>query len=125
MKFNKKFFKNWESGKWKRPNDKTSKEKDKGFSKGKKVECFNYGGLRHFAIDSSRPKDIKDSIQATWSDTDYEESGSRTSEDAWYDHTGFLAFVAFVESVLDSDYDRYSENECTNDKKKLIFWIIL
>ena len=46
MKFNKKFFKkikNLEKGK--RPNEQSSKEKDKGFSKGKKVECFNYRGL--------------------------------------------------------------------------------
>ena len=124
MKFNKKFFKNWESGKWKRPNDKTSKEKDKGFSKGKKVECFNYGGLRHFAIDSSRPKDIKDSIQATWSDTDYEESGSRTSEDARYDHTGFLAFLRLWNLCLIVNMIVIVMMNSPMIKK-LIFWIIL
>ena len=47
MKFNKRFYKNQESRKRKRPNEQSSKEKDKGSSKGKKVECFNYGGLRH------------------------------------------------------------------------------
>ena len=44
MKFNKMFYKNQESGKWKRPNEQSSNEKRKGFSKGKKVECFNRGG---------------------------------------------------------------------------------
>ena len=47
MKFNIRFYKNQESGKGKRPNEQSSNEKGKGFSKGKKIECFNYGGLGH------------------------------------------------------------------------------
>ena len=62
MKFNKKFYKNQESRKWKRLNEQLSKEKDKGSSKGKKVECFNCGGLGHFTIDCPSPKDIKKSM---------------------------------------------------------------
>ena len=49
MKFNKRFYKNQESGKGKRSNEQSSNEKGKGSSKGKKVECFNYGGLGHYA----------------------------------------------------------------------------
>ena len=41
MKFNKRFYKNQEFVKRKRPNEQTSKEKDKGSSKGKKVECLS------------------------------------------------------------------------------------
>ena len=42
-------------------------------------------------------------MQSTWSDTNYEESGSTTFEDAKYDPNDFLAFVASVESMHDSD----------------------
>ena len=121
MKFNKKFFKNQESGKEKRPNDKSSKENDKGSSKGKKVECFNCGGLRHFTIDCPSPKNIKKSMQATWSDIDFEESGFTTSEDARYDPNDFLAFVASMESMHDSECDSDSDDEFTDDQKLFFF----
>ena len=49
MKFNKKFYKNQESRKGKRPNEQSSNEKRKGSSKGKKVECHNCGGLGYYA----------------------------------------------------------------------------
>ena len=45
MKFNKRFYKNQESGKGKRHNEQSSNAKRKGSSKGKKFECFNCGGL--------------------------------------------------------------------------------
>lgn len=35
----------------------------------KKIECFNCGGLGHFFIHFPSPKDIKKSMQTTWSDT--------------------------------------------------------
>ena len=92
MKFNKKFYKNQESKKWKRPNEQSSKEKDKGSSKCKKIECFNSGGLGHIAIDYSNPKDIKKSMQTTWSDTNFEESGYTTSKDARYDPYWLFSF---------------------------------
>ena len=92
MKFNKKFYKNQESKKWKRPNEQSSKETDKGSSKCKKIECFNSGGLGHIAIDYSNPKDIKKSMQTTWSDTDFEESGYTTSKDARYDPYWLFSF---------------------------------
>ena len=62
MKFNKKFYKNQESRKRKILIEKSFKENDKGFSKGKKVECFNCGGMGHFAIDCLSLKDIKKSM---------------------------------------------------------------
>ena len=75
MKFNKRFYKNQEFGKGKRPKQ-SSKENNKGSSNGKKVECFNCGGLGHFAIDCPDTKDMKKFMQATWSDIDSEKSGS-------------------------------------------------
>ena len=62
MKFNKRFYKNQESGKWKGPNKQSSNEKGKGSSKGKKVKCFNCEGLGHFANDYPIPKDINKSM---------------------------------------------------------------
>ena len=81
MKFNKRFNKNQESQKEKRPNEQSSNWKEKGSSRGKKVEYFNCGGLGK-AHDYPSPKDIKKSMQATWSDTDSEESASITFENA-------------------------------------------
>ena len=105
MKFNKRFHKNQEFGKWKGPNKQSPNEKGKGSSKGKKVECFTFGGLGHYAHDCPSPKDIKKSIRATWNYTNSEESVSTTSEDVRYDPNDLLAFITFVESVHDSDYD--------------------
>ncbi|RVW75301.1 hypothetical protein CK203_055369 [Vitis vinifera] len=99
------------------PNEQLFKENDKGSSKGKKVECFNYGGLGHFAIDYPSLKDIKKSMQATWSDIDSEESGSTTSNDARYDPNDFLTFIASMESMHDSDCDCDSDDEFIDDKK--------
>ena len=84
MKFNKRFYKNQESGKWKGPNKQSSNEKGKGSSKGKKVKCFNCGGLGHYAQYCPSPKDAKNSMQATWEDIDSEESASIASEDVMY-----------------------------------------
>ena len=49
MKFNKRFYKNQEYGKGKRHNELSSNEKRKSSSKGNKFECFNCGGLGHYA----------------------------------------------------------------------------
>ena len=54
-------------------------------------------------------------MQSTWSETNYEESGSTTFEDAKYDPNDFLAFVASVESMHDSECD--SDNEFIDVKK--------
>ena len=59
MKFNKKVYKNQEFEKGKRLSEQSSKEKHKDSSKDKKVECFNYGGLGHFATNCTSPRDIK------------------------------------------------------------------
>ena len=69
--------------------------------------------MGHFATDCPNPKNVKKSTQATRSDIDFEESGSTTSEDTRYDPNNFLAFVASMEFVHDSD----SDNEFTNDQK--------
>ena len=63
MKFNRRFYNNQESKKWKRPNEQTikmsSNDKGKGSFKGKKIECFNCGVLGHYANDCPSPKDAK------------------------------------------------------------------
>ena len=38
------------------------KEIDKGFSKGKKIKCFNCGRLGHLSSNYPSPKDIKKSM---------------------------------------------------------------
>ena len=58
MKFNTKFYKNQEFGKWQRL-EKSFNEKGKGSSKNKKIEYFNCGGLRNFATNYPSPKDVK------------------------------------------------------------------
>ena len=113
--------KNQEYGKWKRPNEQThensSNDKGKGSFKGKKIECFKCGGLGHYANDCPSLKDIKKSMQATWSNIDSEESASTTFEDARYDPNDFLAFIASVEFVYDSDCDNDSDDEFTDDQR--------
>ena len=119
MKFNKRFYKNQDSGKRKRPNvqmpKKSLNDKGKGSSKGKKIECFNCGGLGHYVNDYASPKDIKKSMQATWSDTDFETSASTTSEDARYDPNDFLTFIASMEFVNDNDCDSDNDYEFTDE----------
>ena len=112
--------KNQDSIKGKQINN-SSKEKDKGISKGKRIECFNYGGLGHFAIDCLSPKDIKKSMHAIWSDTYFDESDSMTSKDVRYNQNEFLTFVAFIDLVHDSD----CECEYTNEQNVVFFLTIL
>ena len=50
-------------------------------------------------------------MQATWCDTNFEESGFITSKDAGYDHDDFLASIASMKSMHDSDVD----DEITDD----------
>ena len=117
MRFNKRLYQNQESGKGKRPNKQSSNEKRKSSSKGKKIECYNCGGLRHYDNDCSSPKDAKKFMLATWSNMDFEESASTTSENARYDPNNLLAFIASMESMHDSDYDSDSDDEFTDDQK--------
>ena len=42
---------------------KSFKEKNKGYSKGKKVNCFNRGRMGHVSSNSLSPKGIKKSMQ--------------------------------------------------------------
>ena len=78
-----------------------------------------------FTIDWPSLKDIKKSMQITWSDTDFEESGSTTFEDARYDPNEFLAFIASVESTHDSECDSDSDDEFINNQKAVFFFLIL
>ena len=118
MKFNKRFYKNQESGKGQRPNKQSFNEKRKSSSKGKKIECYNCGGLRHYDNDCSSPKDAKKFMLATWSNIDFEESASTTSENARYDPNNLLAFIASMESMHDSDND----DDEFNDQQRAKFF---
>ena len=92
--------------------------KGKGSSKGKKVECFNYRGLGHYAQNCLSPKDIKKSMQATWSDLDSEKSASIASEDARYNPNDMIPFVASMEPMNDIDCDSDSnDDEFTNEQR--------
>ena len=74
--------------------------------------------MGHYAYDCPSSKDIKKSMQATWSDTNSKESASTTSQDARYDPNDLLAFIASVESVHVSNCDSDSDDdEFTNEKK--------
>ena len=74
--------------------------------------------MGHYAYDCPSSKDIKKSIQATWSDTNSEESATTTSQDARYDPNDLLAFIASVESVHDSNCDSDSnDNEFTDERR--------
>ena len=57
------------------------KKMEKSSSKGKKVKCFNYGGLRHIATYCPSPKDSKNDIWVTWSDVDSNDGESQNSND--------------------------------------------
>ena len=60
-------------------------------------------------------------MQDIWSDTNYEESNSTTSENVRrYDSNDFLVFIASMKSVHDSDCDNDSDNEFT-DEQKIVF----
>ena len=55
-------------------------------------------------------------MQATWSDIDFEESASTTSEDASYDPNDLLAFIAFVKSMNDTNCDNDSDDDFTDEQ---------
>ena len=59
-------------------------------------------------------------MQATWSDIDFEESASTTSEDARYDPNDLLAFIAFMELVHDSDDDEFTNEQRTEFLSNLV-----
>ncbi|KAL6315634.1 hypothetical protein AAG906_003738 [Vitis piasezkii] len=85
--------------------------KRKGSSKGKKVECFNCGGLGHYSQDCPSLKDAKKPIQ----------SASITSKDARYDPNDLLAFIASKESIHGSDCDSDSDDDEFTDEQRVEF----
>lgn len=85
------------------------KEKEKGSSKGKTIECYKCGALRLVSSNHPSPKDVKKSIQATWSNTDSNESDSLTPRDTRYGEQHYLAFITLIGSNHDTDGDCNSE----------------
>lgn len=61
MKFYKKINRKQNSRNGKRV-ENNFKEIDKGFSKGKKIKCFNFGGVGHLSSDCPSPNDILKSM---------------------------------------------------------------
>ena len=102
MKFFKKINRKQNSRNGKRV-ENNFKEIDKGFFKGRKIECFNCGGLGHLSSDYPSPKDIKKSMQAT-------QNGMKDKSDSMAFQglqNDYLPFIAYVDSKhdLDSDYE--------------------
>ena len=64
--------------------------------KGKTIECFNYSELQHMAFECSSPKDVKKTMQVTWSDI--ESSGGETSNpgEIKYKQNDHLAFMILI-----------------------------
>ena len=54
---------------------------------------------------------LKIVLEATWSDTDFEESASTASKDARYDPNDLLAFIEFNKYVDDCDCDSDSDDD--------------
>ncbi|RVW72133.1 hypothetical protein CK203_057985 [Vitis vinifera] len=67
----------------------------------------------------SYPNDIKNSMQATWSDSNSVESASIISKDARYDLNDMLAFVASMEPVNNSDCDT-DDDEFTDEQREFL-----
>ena len=54
---------------------------------------------------------LKIVLEATWSDTDFEESASTASKDARYNPNDLLAFIEFNKYVDDCDCDSDSDSD--------------
>ena len=62
--------------------------------------------MGHYSQECPSLKNIRKSMQATWSDSDFEHSASTTFEDARYNPNDMLAFVVSMnDSNSDSDYE--------------------
>ena len=64
-------------------------------------------------------------MQATWSDTDFEENDFTTFGDVRYDPNDFVAFIANVESMHDSQCDSDSDDEFINNQKAVFFFNLI
>ena len=63
-------------------------------------------------------------MQATLSDTNYEESASTASKDAKYNPNDMLAFVASLKPMNDTGCDS-EDDEFTNEQRVEFFLILL
>ena len=78
------------------------KKKTKDYLKAKRLSV-NFGGLGRLSTIYLSLKDLKKSMQATWSNTDSGVSDSTTSKDARYEHNDFLALIASVNFEHETD----------------------
>ena len=117
MKFNKKFYKNQESKKWKRPNEQSSKEKDKGSSKCKKIECFNVVVWDTLLLIILTLKILKSLCKLLGVIQTLKKVVIQLLKMQGTILIDFLAFIASVEFVHDSECDSDSDDEFTNDQK--------
>ena len=83
---------------------KSSKEKDKEYSKGKKIECFNCEGLGYVSSDCPSPKDINKSMEATWSNTNSNKNDKipQTNMSLWNQELeqGSLRLIGNIDSFI-------------------------
>ena len=78
--------------------------------------------MGHYSQECPSLKNIRKSMQATWSDSDFEHSASTTFEDARYNPNDMLAFVAFMKHENDSNCDSDGGDDEFTDEQKVKFF---
>ena len=72
--------------------------------------------MGHYSQECPSLTNIRKSMQATWSDSDFEHSASTTFEDARYNPNDMLAFVASMKHENDSNHDSDSGDDEFTDE---------